>query len=81
MIGSKHFSYDLIFQKGLTQSNSENIKVGLPPSRNVCFICFSGMPLKAMKMFFISCQKHLHFSRYLNFCHDFFGHVGKRCDK
>ena len=32
-------------------------------------------------MFFISCQKHLCFSRYLNFYHDFFGHVGKQRDK
>ena len=32
-------------------------------------------------MLFISSEKLLYFLRYLNFCHDFFGHVGKWFDK
>ena len=32
-------------------------------------------------MFFISPKKLSLFWRYLNFCSDFFGHVGKRLDK
>ena len=32
-------------------------------------------------MFFISCQKFFSFARYLSFCPDFFGHVGKQLDK
>ena len=32
-------------------------------------------------MFFILCKKLFSFSRYLNFCPDFFGHVVKQLDK
>ena len=32
-------------------------------------------------MFFISFEKFFSFLRYLNFCPDVFGHVGKRLDK
>ena len=32
-------------------------------------------------MLFVSCLKPILFSRYLNFCLDFYGHVGKRPDK
>ena len=35
----------------------------------------------ALKMLFTSSKKLFSFSRYLNFCSEFFGHPGNRCDK
>ena len=36
---------------------------------------------KCGKMLFISCRKLFSFSKYLDFCPNFFGHVGKPLDK
>ena len=47
------------------------LKVRLPPSKKICFICFNESPLKSWKMHFISSLKLFSFSRYLNFCPDF----------
>ena len=42
-----------------------------------CVIYFIEGPLKMMKNAFYFILKALSFSRYLRFCLDFFGHVGK----
>ena len=49
--------------------------------KKVDFICFNEHPLKRWKMLFIPSQKLFSLDRYLNFCSDSFGHVGKWLDK
>ena len=51
--------------------------------KKVCFIlkvCFNKSPLKVLKDAYFM-LKVLFVLRYLNFCLDFLGHVGKRLDK
>ena len=57
------------------------VKVGHSPSKKVGFTCFNGRPLKMMKNTFYFILEAFPFSRYLNFCPDIFGHVGKQLDR
>ena len=59
-------------------------KVRLPLSKKVVFICFNESTLKMMKNYFYFILKALFvlkILRYLNFCPDFLGHVGKLLDR
>ena len=44
------------------------LKVGLSPTKKICFICFSESPLKMMKNAFYSTLKALFVFKVLNFC-------------
>ena len=65
---------------------SYTLKPGSHIPKKFGFFCFSESPLKIIKNAFYFILKALFILkiimlRYLNFCPDFFGHVGKRLDK
>ena len=62
------------------EKNYTELKVGLSPSKKICFICFIENPLKLTKNDFYFILKALWFSRYLNFCHDILVMLKKRLD-
>ena len=57
------------------------VKVGFSTSRKVDFICLDESPLKMIKNGFYFILRALFVHKYLDFCPDFFCHVGKRFDK
>ena len=71
-----------IFQNYFKILSTTCFKVGLSPSKKVCFIILNKSPLKKMKKCFLfHIETEFLFLTYLSFCPDFLGHVGKRLDK
>ena len=71
-----------IFQNYFKILSTTCFKVGLSPSKKVCFIILNKSPLKKMKKCFLfHIESEFLFLTYLSFCPDFLGHVGKRLDK
>ena len=64
-------------QKDKKLKSQQTIKVGLSTSKKICVICFIESPLKFMKNASYFILNTISFSRYLSFCHTFFGHIEK----
>ena len=56
---------------------SENLKVGLSPSKNMCVICLIESPLKMIKNAFYFILKVLFVLKIFKFLSRLFDHVGK----